>query len=89
MRRDSLKTIGFVLLFVVIAVLVICFDDIKAMVNEVMMEQTQITNAAMEPEIVDLAKCLNKMGAKIEGAGTKKKTVTLMFPVTKANSESG
>lgn len=31
---------------------------------------TQITNAAMEPEIVDLAQCLNKMGAKIEGAGT-------------------
>lgn len=41
MRRDSLKTIGFVLLFVVIAVLVICLDDIKAMVNEAMMEQTQ------------------------------------------------
>lgn len=41
MRRDSLKTIGFVLLFMVIAVLVICFDDIKAMVNEAMMEQTQ------------------------------------------------
>ena len=33
---------------------------------------TQITNAAMEPEIVDLAKCLNKMGAKITGAGTNK-----------------
>ncbi len=32
---------------------------------------THITNAAMEPEIVDLAQCLNKMGAKIEGAGTK------------------
>ncbi len=31
---------------------------------------TNITNAAMEPEIVDLANCLNKMGAKIEGAGT-------------------
>lgn len=31
---------------------------------------TQITNAAMEPEIIDLAKCLNKMGAKVEGAGT-------------------
>ena len=31
---------------------------------------TQITNAAMEPEIVDLANCLNKMGAKIAGAGT-------------------
>ena len=31
---------------------------------------TTITNAAREPEIVDLAKFLNKMGAKIEGAGT-------------------
>ena len=30
---------------------------------------TQITNAAMEPEIVDLAKCLNKMGAKITVEG--------------------
>ena len=32
--------------------------------------ETNITNAAMEPEIIDLANCLNKMGAKIEGAGT-------------------
>ena len=31
---------------------------------------TIITNAAMEPEIEDLAKFLNKIGAKIEGAGT-------------------
>ena len=31
---------------------------------------TIITNAAMEPEIEDLAKFLNRMGAKIEGAGT-------------------
>ena len=31
---------------------------------------TTITNAAMEPEIEDLAKFLNKMGAKITGAGT-------------------
>ena len=31
---------------------------------------TTINNAAMEPEIIDLANCLNKMGAKIEGAGT-------------------
>lgn len=31
---------------------------------------TTILNAAMEPEIEDLAKFLNKMGAKIEGAGT-------------------
>jgi len=31
---------------------------------------TRISNAAMEPEIVDLANCLNMMGAKIKGAGT-------------------
>ena len=32
--------------------------------------KTVITNAAKEPEIVDLVNCLNKMGAKVEGAGT-------------------
>ena len=31
---------------------------------------TAINNAACEPEIVDVADCLNKMGAKISGAGT-------------------
>ena len=31
---------------------------------------TIINNAAMEPEIIDLANCLNRMGAKIYGAGT-------------------
>ena len=31
---------------------------------------TVLENAAMEPEIVDLANYLNKMGAKIRGAGT-------------------
>lgn len=31
--------------------------------------ETVITNAAMEPEIVDLQKFLNRMGAKISGAG--------------------
>lgn len=31
---------------------------------------TVINNAAMEPEIVDLSNCLNRMGAKIQGAGT-------------------
>ncbi len=31
---------------------------------------TSIENAAQEPEIVDLANFLNKMGAKIKGAGT-------------------
>ncbi len=33
---------------------------------------TVITNAAKEPEIEDLVKYLNKMGAKIKGAGTDK-----------------
>jgi UDP-N-acetylglucosamine 1-carboxyvinyltransferase len=31
---------------------------------------TVIENAAREPEIVDVAECLNKMGARISGAGT-------------------
>jgi len=33
---------------------------------------TVITNAACEPEIVDVADCLNKMGARTSGAGTPK-----------------
>jgi UDP-N-acetylglucosamine 1-carboxyvinyltransferase len=33
---------------------------------------TVITNAAREPEIVDVADCLNKMGARISGAGTSR-----------------
>ena len=36
---------------------------------------THITNAAKEPEIKDLAKCLNSMGAKIYGAGTSEITI--------------
>jgi UDP-N-acetylglucosamine 1-carboxyvinyltransferase len=32
---------------------------------------TVMNNAACEPEIVDLAECLNAMGAKVSGAGTK------------------
>ena len=31
---------------------------------------TVITNAACEPEIADVADCLNKMGARVTGAGT-------------------
>jgi UDP-N-acetylglucosamine 1-carboxyvinyltransferase len=31
---------------------------------------TIIENAAREPEVVDLATCLNRMGASVEGAGT-------------------
>jgi UDP-N-acetylglucosamine 1-carboxyvinyltransferase len=36
---------------------------------------TLIENAAREPEVVDLANCLNKMGARIEGAGTPNLTI--------------
>jgi UDP-N-acetylglucosamine 1-carboxyvinyltransferase len=32
--------------------------------------RTVLENAAREPEVVDLARCLVKMGARIEGAGT-------------------
>ncbi|MEJ6565695.1 MAG: UDP-N-acetylglucosamine 1-carboxyvinyltransferase, partial [Burkholderiales bacterium] len=32
---------------------------------------TTLRNAAMEPEVLDLAKCLTAMGAKITGAGTE------------------
>ncbi|RTZ74037.1 MAG: UDP-N-acetylglucosamine 1-carboxyvinyltransferase [Gammaproteobacteria bacterium] len=32
--------------------------------------ETVIENAAREPEVVDLANCLNRMGARVEGAGT-------------------
>ena len=37
---------------------------------------TVLENAAREPEIVDLAVLLNKMGAKVKGAGTETITIT-------------
>ena len=37
---------------------------------------TVIENAAREPEVVDLANCLVKMGARIEGAGSSRIVVT-------------
>lgn len=37
---------------------------------------TVIESAAREPEVVDLANFLNKMGAQIEGAGTRRITIT-------------
>jgi len=37
--------------------------------------QTTLVNAALEPEVTDLAELLNKMGAKIKGAGTS--TITI------------
>ncbi len=37
---------------------------------------TVLHNAAREPELEDLAECLNAMGAKVEGAGTSTVTIT-------------
>ncbi|MGO9172328.1 MAG: UDP-N-acetylglucosamine 1-carboxyvinyltransferase [Rhodomicrobium sp.] len=37
--------------------------------------ETVLENAACEPEVADVASCLNKMGAKIDGAGTH--TITI------------
>ncbi|MFR5682661.1 MAG: UDP-N-acetylglucosamine 1-carboxyvinyltransferase [Clostridia bacterium] len=49
----------------------------NAILAAVLAEGTSvISNAAMEPEIIDLANILNKMGAKIVGAGTNVITVT-------------
>ena len=45
--------------------------------------KTIIKNAAREPEVVDLCNFLNKMGAKILGAGTKRITI---YGVDKLNS---
>jgi len=38
--------------------------------------ETELVGAAREPEIVDLAACLNAMGAKVQGAGTERIFVT-------------
>ncbi len=46
---------------------------------------TCLTNAAREPEIIDLANCLVSMGAKIQGIGTTKlvvEGVETLFPAT-------
>ena len=47
--------------------------------------ETIIENAAREPEIVDLAKCLTKMGAIIKGAGTKRIIINGVKKLRKAN----
>ncbi len=61
----------------------ICFDLISVTGTENLMMAaaladgvTVLENAAREPEVVDLAHCLIAMGAKIEGAGTDKITIT-------------
>ena len=38
--------------------------------------ETTISNAAREPEVLDLANCLIKMGARIDGAGTEEVRVS-------------
>ena len=49
--------------------------------------ETKITNAAREPEIEDLSNCLIKMGAKIEGHGTKTILVQGVTKLKKAEHE--
>ena len=49
--------------------------------------ETKISNAAREPEIEDLSKCLIKMGAKIEGHGTKTILVQGVTNLKKAEHE--
>ncbi len=46
---------------------------------------TVLENAAKEPEVVDLAECLNKMGAKITGAGTDVVTIEGVEKLTGAS----
>ncbi|MDD4928766.1 MAG: UDP-N-acetylglucosamine 1-carboxyvinyltransferase [Gallionella sp.] len=61
----------------------ICFDLISVTGTENLMMAavladgiTVLENAAREPEVVDLANCLIAMGAKIEGAGSDKITIS-------------
>lgn len=46
--------------------------------------QTILRNAAREPEIIDLANCLNAMGADVQGAGTDTITINGMKTLHKA-----
>lgn len=48
---------------------------------------TVLENAAREPEIVDLAIFLNKMGAKVKGAGTETVTITGVEELTGAQHQ--
>tara|TARA_Y100000590_G_scaffold380663_1_gene449157 strand:+ start:879 stop:2147 length:1269 start_codon:yes stop_codon:yes gene_type:complete len=47
--------------------------------------ETIIENAAQEPEIADLARCLIKMGARIKGAGTGRIVINGVKKLRKAN----
>jgi len=48
---------------------------------------TRVTNAAREPEIVDIARFLSAMGARIEGAGTSVITVEGVSALTPVSHE--
>jgi UDP-N-acetylglucosamine 1-carboxyvinyltransferase len=57
------------------------FPSVGATINLILAScktpgQTIINNCALEPEIIDVVEFLNKMGAKINGAGTKTITIT-------------
>jgi UDP-N-acetylglucosamine 1-carboxyvinyltransferase len=49
--------------------------------------QTILENAAEEPEIIDLANFMNKMGAKVKGAGTDTIRITGVEKLSGANHE--
>ena len=51
--------------------------------------ETTLVNAAREPEIVDLAECLTKMGARISGAGTSTIEIEGVTSLTGARHEIG
>lgn len=56
--------------------MITCGATINTMMAAVMAKgRTILHNAAVDPEVVDVAVFLNKMGAKIRGAGTKKVTI--------------
>ncbi len=48
---------------------------------------TAIENAAREPEVIDLANCLNAMGARIQGAGTSVITIEGVSALHGANHQ--
>jgi UDP-N-acetylglucosamine 1-carboxyvinyltransferase len=59
-----------------------------ALLSAVLAEgETLISNAACEPEIADLAACLAKMGARIEGAGTSVIRITGVAKLSGATHE--
>jgi len=61
-----------------------------AMLAAVLAEgETVLYNAAREPEIVDLANCLNAMGAKIMGAGRSEVRIQASWFTLAVNCSSG